>query len=415
MVRVRSSGGASVTRPPGTQTEARRDAVEFSSNIAALKPSATLALAARARRLRAEGVPVVDLSAGEPAYPTPAYAAEAGVESIRADKTGYPPTQGIPELRAAIAGYLRDTTSAGTLDPGRVLVSAGVKQALFNCCYSLFGPGDEVLVLAPYWPSYPAIVELAGARPVIVDTSWRDGFTPDPDRLEAARTERTRGLLVNSPGNPTGAVYGRDTLAALARWCDERGIWLFSDEIYRPLAYGAPAPSILDVPHAPERTVLLDGVSKTFCMPGWRIGFAVGPAELIRKATDLQSQTTSGAVAPSQYAAAAALGNAAARDAWVKEFRDLLEGLRGAGMAILGEIGRLEVPQPPGAIYFYARLRDDERRGSLETAEALLQDAAVACIPGEPFGSPGFLRFNFAVERDDLEEGLTRVRSFFEG
>lgn len=388
--------------------------MEFSSNIAALKPSATLALAARARRLRAEGVPVVDLSAGEPRYPTPEYAAEAGVASIRAGKTGYPPTQGLSELRTAISRYLAETTACDAVDPGRVLVSAGVKQALFNCCYSLFGPGDEVIVLAPYWPSYPAIVELAGARPVIVETSWEDGFTPDPDALEAARTSRTRGLLVNSPGNPTGAVYGRATLAALAGWCEKQGIWLLSDEIYRPLSYGEPALSVFDVPHSPERTVLLDGVSKTFCMPGWRIGYAVGPAELIGKAADLQSQTTSGAVAPSQYAAAAALGNADARNAWVTEFRERLAGLRSAGMAILGEVERLDVPPPDGAIYFYARLRGKRGRGSLETAEALLQDASVACIPGEPFGAPGFLRFNFALGRDVLEEGLTRVRSYFE-
>ncbi|MGH7540878.1 MAG: aminotransferase class I/II-fold pyridoxal phosphate-dependent enzyme, partial [Gemmatimonadota bacterium] len=262
--------------------------MEFSSNIAALTPSATLALAARARRLRQQGVPVIDLSAGEPQYPTPAYAADAGIASVRAGKTGYPPTQGLPELREAIAAYLAETTTAGPVDPARVLVSAGVKQALFNCCFSLFGPGDEVLVLAPYWPSYPAIVELSGARPVIVETSWQEGFVPRVETLEAARTPRTRGLLVNSPGNPTGAVYDAGTMAALVAWCGEHGIWLLSDEIYRPLSYGDPAPSLFDVRDLPERVVLLDGVSKTFCMPGWRIGYAVGPGDLIARASDLQ-------------------------------------------------------------------------------------------------------------------------------
>ncbi len=384
----------------------------FSPNVATLKPSATLALAARARALRAEGVPVVDLSAGEPKFGTPEYAARAGIESIRAGKTGYPPTQGLPELREAVAAYLAESTAAGEIDPAQVLVSAGVKQALFNVCYSLFGEGDEVLVLAPYWPSYPTIVELTGATPVVVDTTWDEGFLATPDRLEGARTSRTRGLLLNSPGNPTGSVYDLEALTSIASWAEEHGIWVISDEIYRRLRYENPVPSLLDVPELTERAVHLDGVSKSFCMPGWRIGYAVGPRDLIKKAADLQSQTTSGAVGPSQYAATAALGQSELREDWVRQLTQRLAGLRDRGLEGLGALSALDVRSPPGGLYFYARLRDPAT-GSLEVAERLLKEEAVACIPGEPFGSPGHLRFNFAVEEEVLEEGLARIRSFF--
>lgn len=388
--------------------------MRFSSNVDSLSPSATLALAARARELRAEGRSVVDLSAGEPEFGTPAYAAEAGIEAIRAGHTGYPPTPGIPRLRLAIAGYLADTTAHPGGDERSVLVSAGVKQALWNCIFCLFGPGDEVLVPAPYWPTYPALVELAGARPVVVPASWEDEFLLDVGALEAARTDRTRGLLLNSPANPTGAVYGLRRLERILGWCGEHGIWALSDEIYRRLHYAAegPAPSVWDVADRPEHVVLLDGVSKAFCMTGWRIGFAAGPRELIAVATDFQSQTTSGAATPSQHAAAAALGNAEDRERAVGEMLERLRGARRLGLEALSSLEALEVRPPPGAIYLYARLRGGE--ASMEVAERLLLEAGVASIPGEPFGSPGHLRFNFAVDGRTIREGMERIRHFFE-
>lgn len=386
--------------------------MDFSPNVARLEPSATLALAARARALRARGAPVIDLSAGEPKYRTPDYAAVAGIAAIEAGRTGYPPTPGVPELREAVSSYLEETTAASGIDPARVVVSAGVKQALFNCCFVLFGPDDEVLVPAPYWPSYPSIIELAGARPVIVPTTWSSGFRVEPDRLEAARTARTRGLFLNSPGNPTGAVYDLPSIHAIAEWCAEHGVWLLSDEIYRRLSFGDPAPSLFDLPEPPPRAILLDGVSKSFCMPGWRIGYAVAPPPVARKVSDLQGQTTSGAAGPSQYAAAAALGRADEREAFIRSLVTRLAGLRGMGLEALGGIGALEVRPPAGALYFYARLVE-EGRSSLEVAEALLAEQSVACVPGEPFGSPGHLRFNFAVEEAELEEGLERVARFF--
>lgn len=385
---------------------------DFSTNVAQLEPSATLALAARARKLKSRGVPIVDLSAGEPQYPSPAFAARAAIDAIASGKTGYPPTPGLPELRSAIAGYLAETTGEAGIDPAQVIVGAGVKQALFNCCYTLFGPGDEVLVPSPYWPSYPTIVRLAGAEPVTVSTTWEDEFLVSVDQLESARTDRTRGLLLNSPANPSGAVYDLQRLGAILAWAREHGLWVLSDEIYRRLEYGGRVPSVFDVPERSERTVLLDGVSKAFCMPGFRIGYAVGPAELIKKMGDLQGQTTSGAVGPSQVAAAAALGRSEPREAFISDLLDTLGELRDLGLGALGEIDALEVRPPSGALYFYARLRD---RGtpSLEVAEKLLTEANVACVPGEPFGSPGHVRFNFAVEKSVLEEGLRRIAAFF--
>jgi aspartate/methionine/tyrosine aminotransferase len=386
--------------------------VQFSVNVAQLEPSATLALAARARQLKAEGVPVVDLSAGEPKFPAPGFAMRAAMDAIAAGRTGYPPTPGLPELREAVSQYLEETTSRGPIDPTGVLVGAGVKQALFNCSYALFGPGDEVQIPAPYWPSYTAIVQLAGATPVIVDSTWNDGFLVDVDQLEAARTDRTRGLFLNSPGNPTGAVYDTTTLTAILEWADRHGIWVLSDEIYRRLGYVDAVPSVFDVDGVPERVVLLDGISKAFCMPGFRIGYAVGPHELIKKASDLQGQTTSGAVGPSQMAAAAALGRTEEREAFLADLVGKLTLRREQGLAGLQKIEALEVRPPDGSIYFYARLVDDSRT-SMDVAEALLRDHAVASVPGEPFGSPGYLRFNFAVERETLDEGIRRIGDFF--
>ena len=385
---------------------------QFSSNVAQLEASATLALAARARQLKADGVAVVDLSAGEPQYPAPAFAAQASIEAIEAGKTGYPPTPGIPELRDAIARYLVETTAETSIEPASVIVGAGVKQALFNCCYALFGRGDEVLVPSPYWPSYPAIVQLSGADTVVVETDWESGFVVSVDDLEKARSPRTLGLILNSPGNPTGAVYDLNLLGDILAWCADHGIWVLSDEIYRRLAYGAASPSIFDVPERGERTVLLDGVSKAFCMPGFRIGYAVGPPELIQKAADLQGQTTSGAVVPSQYAAAAALGQTDLREAFVAELVETLSGLRDRGLEAFGKMDTIEARPPEGALYFYVRLTE-ARVSSYEVAERLLAEASVACIPGEAFGSPGHLRFNFAVERAVLEEGLRRIAAFF--
>ncbi|MFQ5746855.1 MAG: pyridoxal phosphate-dependent aminotransferase [Gemmatimonadota bacterium] len=386
--------------------------MRFSSHVSSLEPSATLALRARARRLAAEGRSVVDLSAGEPTFPTPTFAAEAAVESIRAGRTGYPPTQGIPELRTAIADYLAGTTAHGALAPEDVLVSCGAKQALFNCVFSLIDAGEEVLVPAPFWPSYDPIVRFAGGRPVVVPTRWQEGFVVDPAALEAARTPATRALILNSPANPTGAVIPEERLSEIAAWCDRHGIWLLADEIYRRLSYGeGAAPSVLDL--APdvrgERIVMLGGVSKSFSMTGWRIGFAAGPGGLIARATALQSQTTSAAAGPSQYAAAAAYASRE-REPTIGEFVRILGERRRLGLELLGQVPGFRLVPPDGAIYLFPRVPDGVASAAL--AEGLLERAGVACVPGDAFGAPGFLRFNFAVREKELREGLERTRAY---
>ena len=389
--------------------------MRFSNNVAALTPSATLAITARAKKMRAEGQSIIDLSAGEPSFPTPEVAAEGAAASVRAGRTGYPPTPGVPELREGVTRYLGETCSHAPDDPAGVLVSAGVKQALFNLCFCLFGEGDEVLVPEPFWPSYLPVVELGRARPVVVPTEFDENFALSVDQLEAQRSANTRGLLLNSPSNPSGAVADIRTLEEICAWAGEHGIWILSDEIYRRLYYeGGAAPSVFDVQDRPDHIVAMDGMSKAFSMPGWRVGWAVGPPELIKKASALQSQTTSAAAGPSQYAAAAALASEA-REAIIGDFRQILDRRRRAAHAALQGIPGFEAPLPPGAIYVYSRLGSGDEKGtdSAVIAESLLVETGVATVPGEAFGTPGYLRLNFSVEDEVFAEGADRIRAWF--
>jgi aspartate/methionine/tyrosine aminotransferase len=388
--------------------------VRFSSNVSALKPSATLAITARARKLRSEGRPIIDLSAGEPSFATPEVAAEGSAAAVRAGRTGYPPTPGFPELREGVTRYLIETSAHAPDDPAGVLISAGVKQALFNLCFSLFGEGDEVLIPSPFWTSYLAIVELSRATPVVVPTSFDEGFALTVDRLESMRTPATRGLFLNSPSNPSGAVMDLGTLEKICAWAGDHGIWILSDEIYRRLHYGgSAAPSVFDVEDRPEHVVAMDGMSKAFSMPGWRIGWAVGPPGLIKKASDLQSQTTSAAAGPSQFAAAAVLASEG-RETVIAEFKEILDRRRRSAHAELQGIEGFEVPLPPGAIYLYGRISGGDAN-SASVAEALLQEAGVACVPGEAFGTPGFLRLNFSVADEVLARGAELLSDWFSG
>ena len=385
--------------------------LDFSDNVDRLEPSATLAITARAKAMQAEGQSVINLSAGEPSFHTPGVAAAAAASAVAGGPIGYPPTPGLPSLRSAVAAYTNETTSAADAHPGAVVVSAGVKQVLFNLCYSLFGQGDEVLVPAPYWPSYLAIVHLTRATPTAVPLGWSDDFRITADLLEAYRTERTKGLLLNSPSNPSGAVISREDLEGVLAWAGEHGIWVLSDEIYRRLYYGSgTAPSVLDIADRPNHVVALDGMSKAFSMPGWRIGWGYGPDELIRKASALQSQTTSGAAVPSQHASAALLG-APTRETIIEEFRATLDRRRLASLAALRDVEGLEVRDQPAALYHYLRLRDGQ--DSITVAEALLTQGGVATIPGDAFGTPGYLRMTYAGADDELAEGMRRIARFF--
>ncbi|MEE9207158.1 MAG: pyridoxal phosphate-dependent aminotransferase [Gemmatimonadota bacterium] len=382
--------------------------MRFSPNVEFLQPSPTLALQARARQMATDGHSIVDLSAGEPSFPTPEPAVRGALQAIKDGKTGYPPTPGIPALRQGVSRYVGRESAGAGISPANVLVSAGVKQALFNVLYCLFGPGDEVIVPTPYWPTYLPAVRLSGATPVPVATRWEDSFRLDPDDVERARTASTRGILLNSPCNPSGAVVDSANMQRILNWADANGIWVLSDEIYRRLAYvPGGAPSVLSLSDRPDRLVAFDGVSKTFSMTGWRIGYAVGPEKLIAKASALQSQTTSGAAAPSQFAAAELFRADREREEGVAATLEVLSNRRESGHDLLSGITGLDTRLPDGAIFFFSRVVG--RQDSLVLAEELLTKAGIACVPGEPFGTPGHLRFNFAVDESTLEEGLRRV------
>ena len=394
----------------------------FSSNIAQLQPSATLAVSSLAKRLRSEGRDIIDLSAGEPDFDTPSFISDRGIEGIRSGQTRYTPASGALELRAAIA--LQIGALAGReIDPGDVVVTSGAKQALFNAVFVLFGPGDDVLVATPYWTSYPQMVYLARAEPVFVRGDEQNDFRLTPADLEAAATDRTRGLILCSPGNPTGAVYSAEDLEAVARWAKERGIWLIADEIYRRIYYGSDrraAPSILELP---EDTlgpfVLVDGVSKSFAMTGWRIGFLYSSPEVVKNVVALQGHTTSNAAAPSQAAALAAYGERDRAEAAVAEMvaafkrrRDLVAGLMSD---LLPEFSYLS---PDGAFYLFFRVDSAYREGcngSTAFCSWLLEETGVALVPGVAFGDDRFVRMSFSTDDATLQHGIERMATAVRG
>jgi aspartate aminotransferase len=381
-----------------------------SGNIAQLRESATIAVSARAKALRAAGRPVIDLGAGEPDFDTPEFIRRAAQGAIDAGATRYTATEGILPLRDAIAR--RAGEMGATVSPGQVVVSTGSKQSLFNACFCLFGEGDEVLIPTPSWTSYYEMVALARATaiPVLGDSAM--GLKVTPSMLEAASSARTRGVMLNSPCNPTGAVYSRDELAALIECAGERGWWVISDEIYRVIAYGgAPAASALEVAPSLDRLVLVDGVAKAYAMTGWRIGWAIAPRELAVAMTALQSHVTSNAAAPSQHAALAALTNREAADAsvavMVKEFRRR----RDAVLAVVRSEPELEIVEPEGAFYLFARVGEEDlaRDDGAAFARRLLEEYDVAIVPGSAFLMPGWVRMSYAAPIDDVVEGTRRL------
>ena len=386
---------------------------EFSSNIANLEPSATIALASRVKARIAEGHDIIDLTAGEPDFPTPRFIAEAGVRAIQEGYTRYTPAAGIPPLRAAIAAAL-GRLSGRTFDPAGVVVSSGAKQALFNSCFALFGPGDEVLVPAPYWTTYPALVHLSRAEPIFVEGARERAFKVTPDDLEAVATDRTRGLMLNTPCNPTGSVYGLDELREIALWAEQRGVWIISDEIYRRIYRdGLLAPSWFDLePRFLERAVVIDGASKAFSMTGWRMGFSYSSPALAAELSALQSQTTSHAATPTQHAALAAY--AAGEDQW-DEFARMaaaFEHRRALLTRWLAEqLPDVRYVPPEGAFYLFIEKGGLARPGETahQVAERLIEEAGVALVPGEAFGAPDHLRLSYAAGEGALAEAVRRM------
>jgi aspartate aminotransferase len=387
-----------------------------SRRLAGISESATLAVEAKARAARAAGRDVIGFGAGEPDFPTPGHIVEAAVRACADPRMQhYTPTPGLPELREAVAAVTaRD--SGVEVPPGQVLVTNGGKQAVFQALAALVDPAEEVLLPAPYWTTYPEAVRLAGGIPVPVPSDERAGYLVDPDRLEAARTDRTKALVFCSPNNPSGAVHPPELVAAIGAWAARNGVWVISDEIYQHLVYGAarfvslPAVS----PELGDRWVLVNGVAKTYAMTGWRVGWLVGPPDVVAAAANLQSHSTSNVANVSQAAALAALTGP--REP-TERMRTAFDRRRRTMLRLLAEIPGVACPEPAGAFYCFPAVagllgRDLHGRrpaSSAELAEVLLDEAGVAVVPGEAFGAPGYLRLSYALGDDDLVEGLTRI------
>jgi aspartate aminotransferase len=398
----------------------------LSARIAAIAESATLKVDAKAKALQAEGRPVISYAAGEPDFATPEYIVEAALAATHDPKNyRYTPAAGLPELREAIAAKtLRD--SGLEVSPGQVVVTNGGKQAVYQAFQTLLDPGDEVLVPTPYWTTYPEAIKLAGGRQVDVFAGSDQGYLVTVAQLEAARTDRTKVLLFVSPSNPTGAVYSTEQTREIGEWALEHGIWIVADEIYQNLTYaedpdGVPprAVSIVEaVPELANQTILVNGVAKTYAMTGWRLGWMVGPADIIKGAANLQSHLSSNVSNISQRAAIAALNGP--QDA-VEEMRRAFDRRRRTIVAELSKIDGMTVPVPQGAFYVYpdvTGLLGREWGGvtpttSLELADLILDQAEVAAVPGEAFGPSGYLRLSYALGDAPLLEGVQRLQRLF--
>ncbi len=388
----------------------------ISRRIAAIHESATLAVDARAKAMKAAGEPVIGFGAGEPDFPTPAHIVEAAAQACRDAKYHrYSPTPGLPELRSAIAMKTKRDSGVDVL-PEQVLVTNGGKHAVYNTFATLLDEGDEVLLPAPYWTSYPECIALAGGKSVALATTEATGFRVSVDQLEASCTERTKALLFVSPSNPTGAVYPPDEVQAIGEWARDRGIFVITDEIYEHLTYGDHEfTSVLAlVPDLADRCVILNGVAKTYAMTGWRVGWMIGPRDVIGAATNLQSHSTSNVSNVAQVAALAAVAGdldavATMRRAFERRGRTMYELLAG--------IPGVSVIEPQGAFYCFPSFESVLGREiagrrpttTLGLSELLLEVAKVAIVPGEAFGAPGYARLSFALGDDDLGEGVRRI------
>jgi len=389
-----------------------------SANVAQLKESATIAVSQRAKALRASGREIIDLGAGEPDFDTPAFIKTAAERAVEAGATRYTAVDGILPLRQAVADDAnRRWRGSDKVTPAEVVISTGSKQSLFNACFTLFGPGDEVLVPTPAWTSYYEMVSLARATAVPVMGDASRGFKVTPAMLESAATPRTRGLMLNSPSNPTGSVYAPDELRALLTMAHERGWWVLSDEIYLRIAYGAPAASSLDVAPSRERLVVVNGVAKAYAMTGWRIGWTISDAKLAAAMTALQSHTTSNAATVSQHAALAALSMRDEADGAVTAMVAQFEKRRDAALAILACEPRIRVLAPAGAFYLYLRAPGAGKSDDAGSAFAthLLEKAGVAIVPGSAFGTPDWVRVSYAADQAQVEEAMRRLVAAFRG
>ncbi|GDX86344.1 aminotransferase [Gemmatimonadota bacterium] len=386
-----------------------------SANIAQLKESATIAVSQRAKALRAAGRQIIDLGAGEPDFDTPRVIRQAAQQAIDNGATRYTATEGILPLRTAIAAHAtarrQRIIAADTITPAEVVVSTGSKQSLYNACFSLFGPADEVLIPTPSWTSYYEMVALARATAVPVHGCPSRGFKVTPAELAAHVSARTRGLILNSPVNPTGSVYSREEFRDLLACAREHNLWVISDEIYRRISYGAEAVSSLDVAESRDRLVVVDGVAKAYAMTGWRIGWTISTAPLAKAMTALQSHTTFSPASVSQSAALAALTGGPAIDATVTAMVAEFHTRRDAAMALLATEPKIRVNPPDGAFYLFIEAPGAGRipdAGSV-FAKRLLEECDVAVVPGAAFFTPDWIRISYAAELTQVELAVRRI------
>lgn len=395
----------------------------LSERINRVAPSATLAVDSKAKAMKAEGIDVIGFGAGEPNFPTPSAIVAAAAEAVQDPKNyRYTPTAGLPELRKAIADKtLRD--SGYGVDPNQVIVTNGGKQAVYESFQILLNDGDEVIIPTPYWTSYPEAVKLAGGVPVEVFAGADRNFEPSLEDLEAARTERTKAIIVNTPNNPTGAVWNPETVKAIGEWAVEHHVWVISDEIYEHLNYDGAKTTYIGaaVPEVRDQLLVLNGVAKTYAMPGWRVGWMIAPLDVAKAASKLQGHMTSNVNNISQRAAIAAVSGSL--DA-VYEMREAFDKRRQTIVAALNDIEGVNCPTPTGAFYAFADVSallnkplgtsKTAYASTSELAAALLDEGHVAAVPGEAFGAPGYLRFSYALADDDLVEGMKRMKQWVE-
>jgi aspartate aminotransferase len=389
----------------------------ISDRIGGISESATLAVDAKAKALKAAGRPVIGFGAGEPDFPTPDYIVAAAIEACSEPRNHrYSPAGGLPELKQAIADKTR-RDSGYEVEPRQVVVTNGGKQAVYQTFATLLDPGDEVILPTPYWTTYPESIRLAGGDPVEVVADETQDYLVTVGQLEAYRTDRTRALLFCSPSNPTGAVYPPEQVEAIGRWALEHGVWVVTDEIYEHLTYdGVEAISMpVAVPGLADHCVVVNGVAKTYAMTGWRVGWMVAPPDIAKAATNLQSHATSNVANVSQRAALAAVsGDLSA----VAHMREAFDRRRRTIVEMLNAIDGVRCPEPKGAFYAYPCVTDVLGREvggrrvttSAEMAEVILDEIEVAVVPGEAFGTPGYLRLSYALSDDDLVEGVSRMQ-----
>ncbi|HTC25234.1 MAG TPA: pyridoxal phosphate-dependent aminotransferase [Gemmatimonadales bacterium] len=389
----------------------------LSPNVQHLKGSETVAISNEAKRRRAAGEDVLDLSVGEPDFDTPAAASQAGVQATQKGMTRYPPNVGIADLRAAIARRLSLLSGGRPVNADNIVVSTGSKQSIFNACFTLFGPNDQVLIPSPAWVSYPQIVHLCRAEPVMVPGALDWGLKVSARDLDRASSKRTRGLIICSPCNPTGSVYTATELKAIAEWARKHDIWVITDEIYRVINYGTgPAASFLDLPDEYlERTVVIYGASKAYAMTGWRIGAALAPAHLAKAMAALQSHTTTGANHPAQWAAATAFSDDRV-EADVQKMTAAFRRRRDHLVArFRSEAPGVEFVEPHGAFYFFFRvdgIREKDPVTGSAFCEQLMKQEGVALVPGGAFGDDRWVRLSYAVSDKELQSALDRILRF---